>query len=146
MFIYGMKNITNQAVLTNGLINFGNVYRRYSKSKCGSNMFANNGTSVTLDYTGIYHITINIVITGTEAGTATVQLYSNGVPIDGAVASETITTAATEARTLTIDYYVLVDTTKVLNIPTNKIQSLSLVNTGIGINVTSVVFNVDKVL
>lgn len=145
--ILGLKNTTSQTVLTNGLINLGTTYRKYCKRtpQCLPT-FVSSGTSVTLNGTGIYHITATLTGSGTAAGVLTAQLYENGVAIPGAISSSTITTADTEIRSLTIDYYIKVDSECILGTWAVSPKNLTLVNTGIGATYTSVVFNVEKVI
>lgn len=145
--ILGLKNTTSQTVLTNGLINLGTTYRKYCKRtpQCLPT-FVSSGTSVTLNGTGIYHITATLTGSGTTAGILTAQLYENGVAIPGAISSSTITTADTEVRTLVIDYYIKVDSECILGTWAVSPKTLTLVNTGVEATYTSVVFNVEKVV
>lgn len=147
MLLLGTKNTTSQTVLTNGSLNLGSTYRRYCRKNCaGTPAFTNNGTSVSLNQSGIYHITATAVGSGTAAGVATLQLLVNGTAVTGAIASTTITTANTEVRTFVIDYYVLVDSTCVLGQSATMPASISLQNTGVGATFTAVTVNVDKVV
>lgn len=144
-YLIGTKNITSQTVLEGGIINLGPTYRIYEDSdRCGIQTFDASGTSVTLNWTGIYKVTATLVGTGTEAGDVTVQLLANGVPVAGEFSTETITTPDTELRTFTIDTFILVDNTRVLNVASTLAQSLSLQNTGVGATFTKVTFNVVK--
>ena len=146
-YLIGTRNITTQTVLAGGIINLGPTYRVYeSTDKCGIETFDASGTAVTLNWSGIYKVTATLVGSGTEAGDVTVQLLSNGVPVVGEFSTETITTPDTELRTFTIDAFVLVDNTRVLNVGSTLAQSLSLQNTGVGATFTKVTFNVTKVL
>ena len=107
MLLLGLKNVSTQAVATDGFVNFGNVYRKYCKKCNGVSTFATNGESVTLQQIGIYHVTITAVGSGGVAGDVTLQLLIDGEEISGAFSSQTITTPTTELRTFVIDYYVL---------------------------------------
>lgn len=145
--LLGLKNIGEQTVLATGLVNLGNVYRRYCKAnRCGVPAFSVTSNGVTLNHEGIYHITATLVGTGETAGDVTVQLAENGELVSGALSTETITTATTEFRTFVIDYLVKVDRDCVLGVPTTDAKTLSLVNVSDGIDATftSVVFNVVK--
>lgn len=145
--LLGLKNIGEQTVLATGLVNLGNVYRKYCKAnRCGIPAFSVTSNGVTLNHEGIYHITATLVGTGETAGLVSVQLAENGELISGAISSETITTATTEFRTFVIDYLVKVDRDCVLGVPTTDAKTLSLVNVSDGIDATftSVVFNVVK--
>lgn len=145
--LLGLKNIGEQTVLATGLVNLGNVYRKYCKAnRCGVPAFSATSNGVTLNHEGIYHITATLVGTGETAGDVTVQLAENGELVSGALSTETITTATTEFRTFVIDYLVKVDRDCVLGVPTTDAKTLSLVNVSDGIDATftSVVFNVVK--
>lgn len=147
MLLLGAKNVSSQTVLANGVINLGSVYRRYcKKNSCGNPAFSFDGTTVTLNHSGIYHVTATLVGSGTVAGNVTVQMRENGVAIPGAVSSETITTATTEQRTFVIDTFVLVDDTTVLCNRSTAAKALSLLNAGVGAVFTAVTVNVDKVV
>ena len=147
MLLIGVKNTATQAVLTDGIINIGSVYRRYcKKSACGVPAFSRTANDISLQHSGIYHLTATFVASAPTAGVVTVQLNLNGEPVDGAFASETITTPTTELRTLVIDYYVLVDKDCILNTEATVTQTISFENTGDDATFTSVVVNVDKVV
>lgn len=145
MLLLGLKNISSQAVATDGFVNFGNVYRKYCKKCNGVSTFATNGESVTLQQTGIYHITFTAVASGDTDGIVTLQLLEDGNVVDGAFSSQTITTPTTELRTFVIDYYVLVNSGCVLNQPLTLSKTISVQNTGVDATFTSVVFNVERV-
>lgn len=145
--LLGTKNVGTQTVLADGQINIGNVYRRFCKTnRCGVPAFSVTSNGVTLNHSGIYHITAVLVGTGETAGLVSVQLAENGELIAGAISSETITTATTEFRTFVIDYYVKVDKDFVLGYPTTDAKTISLVNVSDAIDATftSVVLNVTK--
>lgn len=147
MLLIGTRNTLPQTVLTNGIINLGTVYRRFcKKNSCGNPAFAASGTQITIQTTGIYHVTATLVGSGTAAGNATVQLTANGVAIPGALATETITTAGTETRTFVIDHYVLVDRACTLGINATTPVTLALVNAGVGATIAAVTLNIEKVV
>ena len=147
MLLIGTQNTGTQTVLTDGIISLGTVYRKYcKKANNGLPTFANDSNSITLNGQGVYHITATLVGAGTTAGTLTVQMLENGVPVVGGVASETITTADTELRTLVIDRYVLVDNTCLLGCTSTIAKTISFENTGVGATFSNVVVNVDKVV
>lgn len=145
MLLLGLKNISSQAVATDGFVNFGNVYRKYCKKCNGVSTFATNGESVSLNQTGIYHLTIKAVGTGDVAGDVTLQLFVDGEEVSGAFSTETITTATTEFRTFVIDYYILVNSSCILNQPSVLSKTISVQNTGVDATFTSVVLNVERV-
>lgn len=147
MLLIGTKNTGTQTLLTDGVIDIGSVYRKYcKKNECGIGAFSRTANDVTLNHSGIYHVTATFVASAPAAGTVTVQLLLNGEAVDGAFASETITTATTELRTMVIDYYVLVDKDFILNTASTIAQTISFANTGDDATFTSVVVNVDKVV
>lgn len=92
-------------------------------------------------------MTATFVGTAETAGLVTLQLAINGELVDGAVSSETITTATTEFRTFVIDYYVKVDRDCILGVDSTVAQTVSFVNVSEDIDATftSVIVNVDKV-
>ena len=147
MLLIGTQNTGSQTVLTNGIISLGSVYRKYCKrASNGWPTFASDSNSVTLNGQGVYHVTATLVGAGTTAGTLTVQMLENGVPVVGGVASKTITTADTELRTLVIDRYVLVDNTCLLGCTSTLAKTISFENTGVGATFSNVVVNIDKVV
>ena len=144
--LIGIRNTATQDVVVNGLVNLGSVYRRFiEKSKCSCvPTLTSDGTSVTLNRRGIYHITITAIVSAPVAGDVTLQLEENGVVIPGAIATETIATATTEFRTLTIDYFALVDSDLILNCPTTTAKTITLRNIGVASTITNMVINVVK--
>ena len=100
--LLGTKNVGTQTVLADGQINIGNVYRRFCKAnKCGVPCFSVTSNGITLNHSGIYHVTAVLVGTGATAGLVSVQLAENGELITGAISSETITNA-TDAKTISL--------------------------------------------
>ena len=149
MLLLGTKNIGTQTVLPDGVVNIGSVYRKFCKKNyCGVTAFNRTAQDISLQHSGIYHVTATLVGSGDVAGVITVQLYVNGEPISGAFSSETITTPDTELRTFVVDYYVLVDKDCVLGNESTLAQTISLVNTSdtVTATFTSVVVNVEKVV
>lgn len=146
MLLIGTRNSTTQTLLTNGLVDFGAVYRKFCKKDCGVKTFDFASNSIVLQKSGIYHITINAIVSAPTAGDVTLQLFENGVALPSAITTETITTATTEFHTATIDYFVLVDSDCVLGRATTIAKSISLVNVGDGATITNVVANVVKVV
>ena len=146
MLLLGTKNFTSQEVLTNSLINLGAVYRRYCRRVNGTRTFDFDGNNIILQQSGMYHITVTAVASGIEAGDITISLYENGIAIPGVISTETVTTPDTELRTLTLDYYALVDSTCVLGNNAILQKAISLVNTGVEATYTNIIVNVEKVV
>lgn len=147
MLLLGVQNIGTQTVLADGLINLGAVYRRYcKKNSCGVPTFSRTSNDITLNQSGIYHVTATFVGTAETAGDVTIQMYINGTPVVGAISTETITTATTEFRTFVIDRYVLVDRDCVLGNDSTIANTISFVNVSEDIDATftNVVVNVTK--
>lgn len=145
MRLIGLRNTSTQTVGVDGLVNIGTVYRKNTiKDGSGVLTFSNDSTSVSLNQRGVYHVTVTAIVSGDDAGVVTLQLLENSVDIPGALASETITTATTELRTLTIDTYVLVNATNVLCSWQTSPVVLSLVNTGVGAIISNVVVDITK--
>lgn len=147
MYLLGTRNTTTQALTTGASVNLGEVYRKFCrKNSCGLKAFEFNGSSISLQHSGIYHITATLTFTAPVAGLVVFQLTENGVAIPSALASETITTAVTEVKTTTIDFYVLVDSGCVLGNPTTLIKNIGITNTGVASTISNVVLNVEKVV
>ena len=144
MLLLGTKNTSTQTVVVDGLINIGSTYRKFCKKTCGIPAFSRTVNDISLNQQGIYHITATFVGTGTAAGDVTIQLLENGVVVEGAVATETITTATTEFRTFVIDYYILVDNDNVLGTCITTPKTITFENIGVEATFTSVVVNVTK--
>ena len=144
--LLGTRNFASQDVVTNGLVQLGNVYRRYCRRINGTRTFEFDNSDIILQQNGIYHITVTAVATGSEAGEIAIQLYENGVPVPGVFSNETITTPDTEFRTLTLDYFALVDSTCILGCNSTIAKAISIVNTGVEATYSSIVVNIEKVV
>lgn len=90
--VYG-ANTAAQTLVDGNTINFGSIVRRF-----GNNTNLSGGNGVVIGE-GYYDIDTNITFTA-AAGTVTIALYKDGVPIPGATATRT--TAATSSYTITI--------------------------------------------
>lgn len=146
MLLIGTRNIADQVVAVGGVINLGNVYRKYcKKNSCGVKAFDFNGTSISLNHSGIYHLTATIIATSGAVGNVTIQALENGEAILGALATDTFATT-TQLKTLAIDTYIIVDSTCILGQPTTLAKSISfevLENTA---TINNIVVNVEKVV
>ena len=92
--VYAANNVSQAFVAAGTVINFGTPVRRY-----GCNCSVSGGNLVTHG-SGYYYIDTNISFTAGGQGTATVQLYKDGVAIPGAIA--TLTTASATAYSVSI--------------------------------------------
>lgn len=143
--LLGLVNTTAQEIAVGGLINLGSVYRRFSKKNdCGVGTFNYYGTGVSLNHRGIYKVDVTAVVSAPAAGVVTLQLEENGVLIPGAIASETITTADTELRTLTFSYFILVDNDLILNYPTTTSKNITIRNIGVASTIENIIVNITK--
>ena len=131
--LIGLKNTATQEVAIDGLIDLGSVYRRYDKKGqcCGLRAFDLTGNGLTIQQSGIYHITAIFEATAST----TVQLLVNGVVIDGATATGTLPV---------IDYFVVVDSGCVLGNTTTIAQTISFQNVETAGTFDNVIVNVVK--
>ena len=127
-------NITNQAVLTDGVINFTT-----DRILTGCTA-TRDGQTFQLNKPGYYYVTFNAVATATEAGEITATLENNGNVVIGATASMT----AGEVGDL-----VNLAFTTIIKVPPsccviNNTGNLTVVNTGVGATYTNVNLNITK--
>ena len=80
---------TATAVAAGGTIPLGTTIRRF-----GGNI-RQDGNSITITGRGYFKVTASATLIPNAAGTATVTLNKDGVPVTGAQASETVAAAAT---------------------------------------------------
>lgn len=95
-----------------------------------------SGDSIVLGTSGYYHVSFTETFTAPAAGTVTAQARIDNVPVVGATASTTITTATTEVRSLSYDCVVRVNCC-------NGPVTLSFVNTGVAINTSNIAVAVE---
>ena len=127
-------NITTQAVLTDGVINFTT-----DRILTGCTA-TRDGQTFQLNKPGYYYVTFNAVATATEAGEITATLENNGNVVVGATASMT----AGEVGDL-----VNLAFTTIIKVPpsccmVNNTGNLTVVNTGVGVTYTNVNLNITK--
>lgn len=143
--LLGTYNISDQAIAVGGTINLGNVYRKYCKKVNCTKTFDFNGESLTLNQSGIYHLTAAIVASAGAAGNVTIQMYENGVLIPGASATDTYTTT-TQIKTLMIDFFILVDNGVILGRPTTNVKNISFEVLETAAVISNIVVNIEKVV
>ena len=80
-------NQSSQSVADNGILDLGSVIRRFG---CNCKL---NGNAIEIDGAGYYTIDCNVTLEPTEAGSVTLSVYKNGVPLTGATASGSVSTA-----------------------------------------------------
>ena len=80
-------NQSTQAVDVNSIINLGAVIRKF-----GCNLRL-NGNAIEVSGDGYYKVDCNVTLAPTAAGNVTVAVYKNGVPLTGATATGSVTTA-----------------------------------------------------
>lgn len=136
-----ISNITSQEVAEQEIVNLGNVVRKYCMANaCGipTFTFANGTNSVTFNQAGYYKVDVNATFSSATPGVGTLELYANGMPLSQALASETITTANTELRSIAFS-------TTIRVLP-NAPVTISLVNTStIPLTIEPVTVNVVKI-
>ena len=93
--LYTVNAVTTTAAL--GVpIDLGTVIRR---KNCG---VSTDGSVVRLEENGYYAVDVSATFSAAAAGNVTLTLYKDGVAVPGATATETITTASTELRSVEI--------------------------------------------
>ena len=121
---------TLASILADGIIPLSTIARRRSYAIQQSN------DSILLNAPGYYKVSINITFTAPTAGDVTVELRQDGVAVPGATATETITTATTEVRTISFD--------AIVRVPCCGAPStLTFVNTGVAISSSNIAVNVE---
>lgn len=143
-FLY-TRNVSPQSVAVLGNVNLGTLIRQhYETDKCGTRTFSIDNGNITLQLPGIYKVTVIAIVSAPAAGNVTLQLLENGELIPGALATETITTASTESRIITIQAYVLVNTICLLGQRSTLAKTLSVVNTGVASTVSTISATVER--
>lgn len=98
-----------------------------------------SGNSVAITDTGsnYYLVTVTATFTAPIAGAVTLNLQQNGTNVTGATASTTVTTASTEVRSLSFSAVV-----RTFNCC--GIDSLTIVNSGVGATFSNIAMQVEK--
>ena len=112
-----LVNNTAQDVIADGLVSPGFVRHRNCQSQATL-----EGNAIRIVGSGYFSIIVSATVSAPAAGNIEIGLYQDGSQIQGAVASETITTANTQVRNLTIVAEILKKC--------DGITTLTLVNTG----------------
>ena len=83
-----VANQSQQNVAVNSIISLGSVQRRY-----GCNLRL-SGNGIEVDGQGYYKVDASVSVAPTAVGNVTVALFSNGVQVPGAIAYDSVSTAA----------------------------------------------------
>ena len=87
--------------------------------------------SVVLGAPGYYHVTVNATFTAPVAGDVTFELRQDNLPVSGGTATQTITTAETEVRSISFE--------SIIRVPCCAAPvTLSVVNTGVAITTSNI--------
>lgn len=89
-------NQTDTLVAVGGVVPLGSIVRRKG---CEIQL---NGNAIYIQEPGYYDVDVSATFFAAAAGDTTITLFQNGVEVPGATATETITTALTEDRSITI--------------------------------------------
>lgn len=118
-------NPNTQNVALGGIVNFGNLVRRF-----GCNCGISNG-NLTVDGNGFYSVDSSITIEGTEAGTAIFTWYKDGAIVPGA--SATIVTTDGGVATVSMPTFAIREN----GCCCNNSSTLTCVVTGVTVNITT---------
>lgn len=125
-------NTTSASVVANGTLPLSTIVRRYG---CAANL---TGNAVTLSEPGYYLVNVEATFTAPVAGVVTLALQDDGVAVQGATASTTITTATTEVRSLAF--------TAIVRVFCNSTpDALTIVNTGVAATFSNIAISVVKI-
>lgn len=124
---------TSTAVIANGILPLQTIVRRRG---CDINM-SGNSVAITDCGSNFYLVTVTVTFTAPAAGVVTLNLQQNGVNVVGATASATVTTAATEVRSLSFSAIV-----RTFN--NNSIDALTVVNSGVAATFSNIDISVVK--
>ena len=117
-------------VAVNGVLPLSTIVRRRGSAIQQSN------DSIVLNAPGYYRVSVTATFTAPAAGVATLSLRQDGLPVQGATASTTVTTATTEVRSLSFDAIVRVSCC-------GGPVTLTVLNTGVAINTSNIAVNVE---
>lgn len=121
---------TLSSILADGILPLDTIARRRS------NAIQQANNSILLNVPGYYRVSLNVTFTAPAAGDVTVELRQDGVAVPGATATETITTATTEVRTISFE--------AIVRVPCYGAPStLTFVNTGVAISSSNIAVNVE---
>lgn len=124
---------TTQALIVDGVVSFNNTV---IQTGCTA---VNNTTSISLNKPGFYKVDFNATVSG--VGDVTLGLYNNGVIVNGA--GGTVTVTATSNDVIAFTTIIRVPRSCCLNTSTPAL--LTVRNTGVASNVTNANINVTRI-
>ena len=132
-----IKTVTGTvSVLADGAVPLGqNLVTGYCRQRL---YMLGNGVNISDRCINGYKISVHATFTAPAAGVVTLAVQQNGTTIPGATASETVTTAATETRTISFS-------TIVKSVCGNASDLISLVNAGVAADFTNVELDVERI-
>ena len=117
-------------VAADGVLPLTTIVRRRGQSVQQSN------DSIVLGASGYYHVSVNATFTAPVAGDVTFELRQDNLPVSGGTATETITTATTENRSISFE--------AIVRVPCYAAPvTLSVVNTGVAITTSNISVSVE---
>lgn len=124
-------NSTDQILAAGSTIDLGSIIRRF-----GQNINL-NGNNIVVSGAGYYNIDVQVTITGTTAGTATITLMKDNVAVQGANASYSL--AVGDVTTIGINALI-----REYGCCCNNTSNLSLMISGIGATINNVAVVIEK--
>lgn len=131
--LINVATTSSTAVVTGGPLPLATIVRRRGNDV----NLSGNAVAITDTGSNYYLVTVTATFTAPVAGVVKLDLQQNGTNVTGATASTTITTASTEVRSLSF-------TAIVRTFNCCGIDSLSVVNTGVGATFTNIAMQVEK--
>lgn len=125
-----MVTPTTANVAANGVLPLSSIARRRGRT------ITSETDSILLGAAGYYKINATITFTAPAAGNVTIVARKNGADIQGLTATETITTATTENRTITLSGVIRV-------LCSEASASITLVNTGVAIATSNIAVDIE---
>lgn len=131
--LINVATTSSVSVVTNGTLPLATIVRRRGNDV----NLSGNSVAITDCGSNYYLVTVTATFTAPTVGTVILNLQQNGTNVTGATASTTITTASTEVRSLSFSAVV-----RTFNCC--GIDSLSIVNSGVGATFTNIAIQVEK--
>lgn len=117
-------------VASGGVLPLSTIVRRRSGAIQQSN------DSIVLGAPGYYHVSVGVTFTAPASGVVSIELRQDNLPVQGATASTSVTTATTEVRSLSLD--------AVVRVPCGASPViLTVVNSGVAITASNIAIDVE---